>query len=636
MLEAKKAELRVAEDKERAARTKKEEAERKFKEEAESRAKKEEVKEKARQDYDEKAAVKKELEDEARELRKKKRKHSKRNPRGHAVRDEEEEEGKSNLHAGEDDVKEQQEYLSTLSDDELKKEMSDEAREFAKERKDLMLENLDPSDQEDLAHEVNKSALFVDQIEKAQHAESPAAKQEALERVEELGEQNEVFLEDLHRDAKINKGHKWKEGKRPRRMEKLAKQIDTRAEVLRSRVDVQKLAESSENLEQNVVKAANTIGDPDFANRVSEFAESLQEQETSEKRDLEEGEDDRAYRRAKALEEFSQNVQQQVAELERITSKRELSPEEKREHDKVLNVLEKELVNIENEAQAIEKGLERRAMRHNAVEMSKDVNELAASVSAKGLKHSDKVVHDVTGILGTESKLITAMKDPAKNAQDVATQDKLAEELQQQNEELEDDARHLYDEANAANFGKLDEKLDAQRVAQGLRDTAGAMDQKALDIEHDESRREIRDAAQNVDKAAQKLKGKPLFAKVQPVEEKVMDDARVLDNVVAEENWDEEATMSDKTLHDIVDLEKGAEDLEKELAKSAGEMTPEDIRQYKEAILEMRGHAESLKKLAQGVKEDVKHKAKHEGEKLKEKLKPLLKLSKFEPVPKAD
>ncbi len=124
---------------------------------------------------------------------------------------------------------------------------------------------------------------------------------------------------------------------------------------------------------------------------------------------------------------------------------------------------------------------------------------------------------------------------------------------------------------------------------------------------------------------------------MQKSEKVVNEDARQLDNAVAEENWETEEQIGEKTVADIAHLEQGSKDLEKELKDYWDQMGEEDRKQYRHAIDEMRGQAESLKKMVEAVEQDVKHKASAEVKKLgfkADKLKPLLKLKKFEPAPK--
>jgi hypothetical protein len=56
-------------------------------------------------------------------------------------------------------------------------------------------------------------------------------------------------------------------------------------------------------------------------------------------------------------------------------------------------------------------------------------------------------------------------------------------------------------------------------------------------------------------------------------------DAQQLDNAVAEENWEREEQIGEKTLGDIAHLLSGANDLEKELKEYWDQMTAEDRKQ---------------------------------------------------------
>ncbi len=121
------------------------------------------------------------------------------------------------------------------------------------------------------------------------------------------------------------------------------------------------------------------------------------------------------------------------------------------------------------------------------------------------LKDSSRVVGDVEKILKTESELINAMKSPQKDAK---TKDQLSEQLQEQNEQLEQDAQLLHGEASAQNFQQLDDKLDAQRLSEGLRQTADSMDRAALGVEHGDARRELRHGATQLHADALRLNAK--------------------------------------------------------------------------------------------------------------------------------
>jgi len=275
------------------------------------------------------------------------------------------------------------------------------------------------------------------------------------------------------------------------------------------------------------------------------------------------------------------------------------------------------------------------------MEMSKDANAIDAIPKNVGqMKSSGKVVGDVEKIIRTESQLISGMKEKNSNGNN----DRLAEQLQQQNEQLESDASQMAHEANAGNFANLDVQLDGKRLAKSLQASADRMDREALDVEHGDVRRELRGGAAKLHAKTLDISAKAELKALKKQEEEIRNreavvgqDPAKLDNAVAEENWESEEQIGEKTLADIANLESGANDLEKELKEYWEQMGEDDRKQYQHSINEMRSQANSLKKMVEAVEADVKHKAKEEVQKLRfkaEGLKPLLKLKRFEPAPK--
>jgi hypothetical protein len=400
-----------------------------------------------------------------------------------------------------DEEKDYAEYLATLSDEELEKQLNDETAEFEKQRADLGEEHLQGADAADLKKEMDQAHELMAQATKIKSMNMKGAKEaaEAYERLQELGEQNEVSLEDLQRDVKQKGGKGWKEGSRPAVMKKLVKQMDTRAEVLRHRGEKKRLQESEGKL-KNVQDLAHLTHDAPFEKQVKAVTEELQSEEKREERLMDQGDDEQALKQAQALEEYARTVQEQVEELERAVKGKAMSTDEKKEHDEVLRLLEQELVNVEGAATAIEQGYERRQMRLNTVEFSKQGNELQSEQETKKLKHRTPVYQRVEGMLNTEANLLVAMKE-----HNVTGQEELAQDLEQENKQIEEDAQLLRDEAESHKYGTLQEQLDAERVANELRRNADQMLNTALLIEHEDERRRLLEEARKLGSAANNI-----------------------------------------------------------------------------------------------------------------------------------
>lgn len=91
-------------------------------------------------------------------------------------------------------------------------------------------------------------------------------------------------------------------------------------------------------------------------------------------------------------------------------------------------LFQNELMGVEAEAMSIEKGLQRRALRQSAVDMSTDANRLSGSAAEK-LRHGNKSYADVEDALKTEGDLLQAMKE--KN---IKAEQALARKLQLQDQ----------------------------------------------------------------------------------------------------------------------------------------------------------------------------------------------------------
>ena len=528
--------------------------------------------------------------------------------------------GQEPLFSDQEMDKENFDHLSSLTDEELKRQMDQEMSEFKREQNELQLEKLNPDDAEDLKLEKQAAEQFVGQYEEVQNR-SGVAKQIGLEQMQEFGEQNEVRLKDLDHDAHQNLGRKWKEGERPRRMQKLAEQVDLRAEVLRNRKDVQDL-QRSQGVLNNVQSLARATQDIPFSNKVRNMVEPVEQREKREQAALEAGREEEALKQAQALEEYAVQVQMQVEELERITVGRNMTPEEKKEHNEVLAILEKELVNIENEARNIEQGLSRRELRHHAVDVSQEANELHKNKPAMALKGGKKAYEDAAQILKTESDLLQAMKQ-----QDFSEEEKLSRELAKENQDLEDDSKYLRGQAVAFNFKDTDNKVDAERVARELRRTGDSMKKNSHAIERDEMQRKIRNFKLNINSGENKIKGLKPFVPLSDSVNKVMRDADALNAALGSGDWDDEDKAVAKVHEDIATLDARAAEMEVELAKAGHESEKEA---YWQAIKEMRGHADELRKFAEHVRDAAQQKARDEVKRLEEKhhdLLPVLKMS---------
>lgn len=547
---------------------------------------------------------------------------------------------RSRWHDEEDDHREDLEKLST---EELHRRLREDEAEFEREQRGLEDENLDGDSDEgkDLAEQKKVAKTLEEQwkdLQKVLSEEAPLANKKEtakqLERLEELGETNEVFLEDLNRDARKNMtgrgtgGGRWKERERPQRMQKLVKRMDEEAEVLRSKVNEKELDDSDKivaQIQKDVKKLAEkhrakqgggARGDrPDVTeDRLGNMADEVAERERRLKLELLQADDMEAFAQAKALEEYALAVQKQVAHLEQIARNgtANMTPEELKEHQDAMHHFEQELVNIETHAQDIERGFERRQMRREAVLMAKAANALHDNKEMAKLGHSEKVYNRVKGVLRTESDLLNSM-----HGADTAEQKRLSSELGVQSKELEDDSEKLQKEADAGHFKELNSKVIAEAVAKAMKDTADRMASAAHNIEESEVRREIRGEGHNIDLADAKVHNDPQFVKVDPALHKVHDDVAKLDQVIGEGDLKAEFDASKKTAEDILALEEGAKQLEDDLTSGKFPLSTEQRQGYMDAIKQMRGHADSLRKYVKGVSEDVKEKAQRKVAQLK-------------------
>lgn len=125
------------------------------------------------------------------------------------------------------------ERLEKMTEGDLMKELDEEGKEFFDDAKALSQEELDQLDRVDQDHERKAAAEFETALKDAKQKLTDGKSEgdeEALEQAQEMGEQNEVYLDELERDAARNAGKKWKNPKLVANMSKLAHEMDLHAE----------------------------------------------------------------------------------------------------------------------------------------------------------------------------------------------------------------------------------------------------------------------------------------------------------------------------------------------------------------------------------------------------------------------
>ncbi len=526
------------------------------------------------------------------------------------------------------------EKLEKLSEEDLMKQLEEEGAEFFSEAKELENEHVDKADKADFDSEVEKAKEFQKAVKLAKeklHEPGDAGDEDALEGLEELGEQNEVMLDELDRDAVRNAGGKWKDKKRPGRMGKLAHDMDLRAEALRVNYARKKLHEEDKSLdtiEKEADKEAHEgkNGEKEFAPAIENIAKEVEADEERVLKELDEADERDEFDAAKMLERDTEEGEVKLASLKQSVHDSKLTPEQKREREELIAKLDKELHGMENEAQQIEKGLERRNVRKDAVKMAKAANRLGAQPQ-KNLKHGKAVQEEVGQVLRDESGMLAAMKKD-----DTEGEEKYGAKLSEEAEELEEDAEHLFDEADAGDFDDLDEKLIDEQLAKELEEASQDMDQDAGGVDNEDRAREVREAGEHIKAEAQKFgETEKQFNKtgeVKEAAEKVERDAHQLAQAVGEQDWEAEAQLAQKAVEDASHLDVEAEDLNKEVVGApVGELPDVERKEDLEAIKEMKVASASLKKEAQSIQKDVKDKAKVKGDRLREKISKASKLA---------
>lgn len=354
------------------------------------------------------------------------------------------------------------EELEGMDEETLRRELQEEGDKFFSESQGLGHES--PSDgqsADDLKLEMESAAQFKKQFLDTKGKLGAADGERALEDLEEVGEQNEVYLDELERDAKKHVDQ-WRAKERPAAMKKLAHEMDLHAEALRKRYAEKRLKKDSDSLEGVYNRSQGFKNDP-VALSAGDMAKQVEEDEERVDRELKHAEDDRAGSAAEKLEHDIEEDEVHVGQLEQQVKDSTMSPEDKARELALLKELEEELERDEQEGENIGRGLERKQIRHDAVRMAENVNELVHQPGVAKLKHAGAVKDDVEKALRKEGALLETLKE----GNDTDKEEELGEALGDDAEDLERDSSKLYDEAEAGDFDNLDEKLYAGRAVTG-------------------------------------------------------------------------------------------------------------------------------------------------------------------------
>ena len=518
------------------------------------------------------------------------------------------------------------EELEKKSEEDLMKELEEEGGEFFGSQHELADEKLDGEDDEDLQKELKVAKEFEDQFKHAKgklEESGDEGDEEALEGLEELGEQNEVYLDELDRDAKRNTNKKWKDPKRAAKMGGLAKEMDLHAEALRNKYNRKRLAKGQKDfdgIEAEASKEAKDDHDTEYAPKIREISKELEGDEERLMRELDDVDEPEEFDAAKMLEDDAEKDDLQLAHLEQLAEDdSKLTPAQKQEREKLIKELEKEINEAEGDAMHVGKGLERRHVRKDAIKMAKAANRLSNQPLQK-LKHGKKAVGDVKQILSSEVEMLDAMKKG-----DVSNEERYGSELNEEAGGLEDDAERLFDEADAGDFDDLDEKLMDEQLARELEDAGDDMEHDAGEVDHGDRERAVRHAGDEIEHEAESFgEAEESFGKSKSVKkdaDTLEKEAQELGRAVGEQAWDEEAKLAEQAIKDSGLLDEDANQFESELEGADTEkISAEDLTADKEAVKKMRGAGARLKREAQGVLEDVHAKAKRRQEKLSEQL----------------
>lgn len=279
-----------------------------------------------------------------------------------------------------------------------------------------------------------------------------------LEDLIEYGEQNEVHLDELDRDAKKNPYNKekktgWQETKRAAKLEGEAHKMDLMAQELRDRYEQKRLKDSEGLLDKIDRKAKGFKNDAD-ASVVDDFAREIKGDEEQLEKYVALSQEDEAEEAANKLERDVERDRVILAQREQGIDDSTMTPEEKRRHHELLQDLDKELDKAEHDAKEEQRAIERNDIRHNAVKMAKAVNALAHQKGLEKMRHGQEIINHANDTLQKEGDLLRAMRRG-----DIENEEKLGEELGDEAADLEEDAETLFNEAEAGDFDDLSEKL---------------------------------------------------------------------------------------------------------------------------------------------------------------------------------
>merc|ERR1711916_217998 len=118
----------------------------------------------------------------------------------------------------------------------------------------------------------------------------------------------------------------------------------------------------------------------------------------------------------------------------------------------------------------------------------------------------------------------------------------MGRQLDEDHEKLEEDAGHLYDEADSGDFDDLDEKLIDEQLARELEDAGDEMGDEAGEVEQDDHARGVREEGEHIEEAAEKFgEDEEQFVKSKEVKDdakKIEQEARNLGKAVGEQDWE--------------------------------------------------------------------------------------------------
>lgn len=520
------------------------------------------------------------------------------------------------------------EDLEKKSEKELREELEKEGEEFFNDQKELGEEHFDDEiDNLDLEQEKNLTGALKESFEHSKKKGHLDA--EALENLEEFGEQNEVYLDELERDVKKldkQKKLKWKKEHRdlPKRMGDLVKDMDLHAEALRNKVHEKKFNKDKQDIDSILHDAdeAEHKGtrdqDNQYAPAVKEMARKLADDEKRLLREFEQADEEEEDEAAKQLERDAEIDEVRLAHLEQLArDDKKLTPAQKKEKAELMRKLEEELDDVEKESRDVEKGLERRSVRQDAVKMAKAANRL--SHEEKPLKHKKKAINDVNAIVNSEYAMLKAM-----NAGNVSDEQTYGRQMAEEAEELERDAGLLYDEAEAGDYDDLDDKLMDEQLAKELGMDGEEMEHDASGVEHDDHIRELHDEGEQLEESAARFGEKEKsFAKLKPVKEHAEalgKKALELGRLVGEQNWAEEAKVANQAIQDASELDHEAIDLEHEIQGAPQQFDKETLDQDMKQVKSIEEAAQKLRDEAKVIKEDVGLKADKKRKRLKQEM----------------